>query len=144
MNMLKSVFTALGVVIADIEAQIKLKGIKLTNCFESVDGITSKLTAHFKDQAITEVLKVFGSLNIIGNPVGLFRNISTGVTDLITKPAEGFVKGPLEGGLGIMKGATSLIKNTMKGAFNSVNKITGSLSSGISSLCMVSATAAAA
>ena len=35
-----------------------------------------------------------------------------------------------------MQGASSLIKNTMAGAFNSVNKITGSLSSGISSLCM--------
>ena len=94
------------------------------------------MTTHFKDQAIREVLKVFGSLNIIGNPVGLFSNISTGVVDLIQKPAEGFVKGPLEGGLGIMQGASSLIKNTMAGAFNSVNKITGSLSSGISSLCM--------
>lgn len=35
-----------------------------------------------------------------------------------------------------MQGASSLIKNTMAGAFNSVNKITGSLSSGISALCM--------
>lgn len=136
MNVLKSVFTALGVALADIEASIKLNGIQLTNCFESVPGIVSKLTAHFKDQAVTEVLKVFGSLNIIGNPVGLFQNISTGVTDLFTKPAEGFVKGPLEGGLGIMQGASSLVKNTMAGAFNSVNKITGSLSSGLSALCM--------
>lgn len=72
MNVLKSVFTALGVALANIEASIKLKGIKLTNCFESVQGTIAKLTAHFKDQAITEVLKVFGSLNIIGNPVGLF------------------------------------------------------------------------
>jgi len=36
LNVLKSVFTALGVVLADIDAPIKLKGIKLTNCFESV------------------------------------------------------------------------------------------------------------
>lgn len=86
---------------------------------------------------MTEVLKACGSLNIIGNPVGLFQNISTGVQDLFMKPKEGFVKGPLEGGLGIMKGASSLIKNTMSGAFNSVNKIAGSLSSGISALCMV-------
>ncbi|KAL4496109.1 hypothetical protein ABPG72_015531 [Tetrahymena utriculariae] len=136
LNVLKSVFTALGVALADIEASLKLNGIKLVNCFETTSGIVSKLTAHYKDQAISEVLKALGSLNIIGNPVGLFQNISTGVTDLFTKPAEGFVKGPLEGGLGIMQGASSLIKNTMAGAFNSVNKITGSLSSGISALCM--------
>jgi len=41
---------------------------------------------------------------------------------------EGFVQGPLEGGLGIMMGAGSLIKNTVAGAFNSVNKITGAVS----------------
>ena len=74
---------------------------------------------------------------MIGNPVGLFKNISTGVIDLVEKPAEGFAKGPLEGGLGIAQGAGSLLKNTMAGAFNSVNKITGSLSNGISALCMV-------
>ncbi|EAR90561.2 PH domain protein (macronuclear) [Tetrahymena thermophila SB210] len=133
---LNIVFTALGVALADIEAPIKLKGIRLINCFETVPGIISKLTSHYKDQAITQVLKACGSFNIIGNPVGLFQNISTGVNDLLNKPAEGFVQGPLEGGLGIMQGTSSLIKNTMAGAFYSVNKFTGSLSSGISALCM--------
>lgn len=80
---------------------------------------------------------MLGSLNIIGNPVGLFHNISNGVTDLFEKPLEGFVQGPLEGGLGIVKGAGSLLKNTMAGTFNSVSKITGTVSTGISSLCMV-------
>ncbi|KAL4505260.1 hypothetical protein ABPG72_016327 [Tetrahymena utriculariae] len=135
-NIIKQMFSALGVVLADIESPIKLNGIKLVNCFETFSGITSKLTAHYKNQAIKQILKACGSLNIIGNPVGLFKNISSGVTDLIQKPAEGFVRGPLEGGLGIMEGATSLVRNTMAGAFNSVNKITGSLSSGVSALCM--------
>jgi hypothetical protein len=46
---MKSLFTALGVAFSDIEASIKLKGIKLTNCFESVDGIVEKLAIHFKN-----------------------------------------------------------------------------------------------
>lgn len=71
---------------------------------------------------------LLGSLNIIGNPVGLFRNVSSGVSDLFSKPKEGFIQGPLEGGLGIMQGAGSLVKNTVVGVFNSVNKITGSVS----------------
>lgn len=72
LNVLKSIFTALGVALTDIEASVKLNGIKLVNCFETVPGIVSKLTSHYKDQAVTEVLKACGSLNIIGNPVGLF------------------------------------------------------------------------
>lgn len=54
-----------------------------------------------------------GSLDILGNPVGLMKNIGTGVFDFIDKPIEGFVKGPLEGGYGIIKGTSSLIKNTL-------------------------------
>jgi hypothetical protein len=38
---------------------------------------------------------MFGSLNIIGNPVSLFRNISTGIKDMKDKPSYGFLKGPL-------------------------------------------------
>ena len=49
-----------------------------------------------------QVLNLLGSLSLIGNPVGLFNNITTGVTDLIERPVEGFTKGPLEGGLGLM------------------------------------------
>ncbi|EGR30928.1 PH domain protein [Ichthyophthirius multifiliis] len=137
LSILKSIFTALGVAFANIdEAPLSLSGIKLINCFETIPGISNKLMAHYKNQAITQIFKVFGSLNVIGNPVGLFKNISTGVIDLVEKPAEGFAKGPLEGGLGIAQGAGSLLKNTMAGAFNSVNKITGSISNGISALCM--------
>ncbi len=77
-----------------------------------------------------------GSINIIGNPVGLFRNITTGVSDLFEKPAEGFIKGPLEGGVGVVIGASSLLKNTVSGTFDSLNKITGSVAGGISTLSM--------
>lgn len=49
-------------------------------------------------------------------------------------PREGFVKGPLEGGLGVVLGVGSLTKGVVSGALNSVQKITGSLASGISAL----------
>lgn len=61
-----------------------------------------------------------GSANIIGNPVSLFKNIGTGVSDLIEMPLDGFVKGPIEGGVGVVLGAGSLIKNTVSGTFSSV------------------------
>jgi vacuolar protein sorting-associated protein 13A/C len=80
---------------------------------------------------------VLGSIDILGNPVGLFSNIGTGVSDLFEKPIEGFARGPLEGGLGVIKGTGSLITNTFTGVFNSVNKITGSVGSGIAALSLV-------
>jgi vacuolar protein sorting-associated protein 13A/C len=66
-----------------------------------MQGINNKLIAHYKSSALKQLYKIFGSLNIIGNPVSLFRNISTGIKDLKDKPAEGFVEGPLEFGKGL-------------------------------------------
>ena len=63
---------------------------------------------------------MIGSLNLIGNPVGLIKNIGKGMTDLINMPKEGFVKGPLEGGIGVIKGAGSLVQKTISGTFNSL------------------------
>lgn len=42
---------------------------------------------HYKSAVIKQFYKVFGSLNIIGNPVGFFRNVSTGFRDLKDKPS---------------------------------------------------------
>lgn len=60
-----------------------------------MQGINSKLMQHYKSSVMRQLYKIFGSLNIIGNPVSLFRNISTGFKDLKDKPSEGFVEGPL-------------------------------------------------
>jgi vacuolar protein sorting-associated protein 13A/C len=78
-----------------------------------------------------------GSLNMFGNPVGLFRSIKKGLVEFVEKPAEGFGKGPLDGGLGIAEGTTALVRNTMGGGFNTIDKITGSLGDGFAALTFV-------
>lgn len=52
-------------------------------------------------------------------------------------PKEGFIKGPIEGGIGIAKGVGSLTKGVVAGTFNTVQKITGSLAQGFSAITMV-------
>lgn len=73
-------------------------------------------------------------MNIIGNPISLFKNISTGIQAFKDKPSEGFVEGPLEFGRGIADGTTSLIAHSIGGAFNSVEKVTGTIASGLAVL----------
>jgi len=46
------------------------------------------LKKHYWLNITTSLLRTLGSLDIVGNPVGLFSNISTGVKDLIAKPLE--------------------------------------------------------
>lgn len=59
------------------------------------------MVAHYKMAFLTQLYKLVGSLNIIGNPMSLFRNISKGVRDMTEKPLEGIVQGPLEFGIGL-------------------------------------------
>lgn len=83
-----TVLNALGVVITNIEdAPIVFDGIALDDCVDSLQGINQKLMAHYKSSVLRQLYKIFGSLNIIGNPVSLFRNISTGFKDLKDKPS---------------------------------------------------------
>jgi vacuolar protein sorting-associated protein 13A/C len=94
------------------------------------------LATHYKDNLTQQLLKILGSIEIIGNPVGLVKNIGIGVYDLFDKPIEGFIKGPIEGGIGIGKGAGSLVKNVVSGTSNSVGKISGAIASGCSTISM--------
>lgn len=114
-----------------------MNGIKLCNFFDATDGLLTKLNIHYKEALLNSLFQVVGSIDILGNPFGLMKHLAVGVFDLIDKPIEGFVKGPLEGGFGIAKGAGSFLKNTVAGTFNSVQKITGSFATGISSLSLV-------
>lgn len=87
--------SAVGIVVSNIEdAPIRLSGMAITNCIDTAEGITSKIVSRYKGDVINQLYKIFGSLNIIGNPMGLLRSISTGFEDFSKKPARGFVHGP--------------------------------------------------
>lgn len=43
----------------------------------------------------------------------LGNSLGTGIKEFFTKPIDGFVEGPIEGGYGIMQGTGSLFKNTV-------------------------------
>jgi vacuolar protein sorting-associated protein 13A/C len=101
---------------------------------DTLDGIRKKLTKHYRNVAIGQLYKLFGSLNFIGNPIGLFRNIATGIRALKEKPSEGFVKGPLEFGMGLAGGTSSLFTNSIGGVLNSVEKVAATLASGLAVL----------
>ena len=132
----ENLITAFGFNMINIdEAPIHLQGINIENCFDSIDGIKSKIIQNYKWNVLRQFYKLLGSADIIGNPVGLFKNISTGLKDMVEKPAEGIVQGPLELGRGIAEGGYSLIAHTIGGALNSVDKVTGAISTGLAFLC---------
>ena len=61
------------------------------------------ITQHYTRQALSEIHKLLGSTEILGNPVGLFRSVGTGVVDFFYEPAQGLVTSPQAFGVGLAK-----------------------------------------
>jgi hypothetical protein len=78
------------------------------------------------------VYKILGSFEFLGSPMVLVSNLGTGFYDFFHEPAQGIVSSPQDFGIGLAKGTKSLVKNSVYGIFNTVSKITGSITRGLS------------
>ncbi|CAG9335335.1 VPS13_2 [Blepharisma stoltei] len=126
---------ALGMAITAIEsAPIKLYSVEMNDLFGTQMQIVSGLLMHYKGQLASEIFSLIGHAEVLGNPIGLLNNLGTGFVDFFYEPAQGLINGPMSAGKGFIKGAGSLVKNTVQGTFGTVSKLASSLATGISSL----------
>lgn len=116
------------------KAPIKLRGIEIRSVYGTKDQVFGTLIERYKELAKETMMSVVFSSNILGNPVKFFDRISNGFNDLVDKPVQGFLEGPIEGGIGIIAGAGSFAAKTVGATFNSLHNIADSLANGLSSL----------
>ncbi|KAI5802352.1 hypothetical protein FPQ18DRAFT_313508 [Pyronema domesticum] len=115
------------------DAPIKLNALMLENARVTVPVLLQRLQSHYTQEVLYQVHKILGSADFLGNPVGLFNNISSGVVDIFYEPYQGFIMTdrPQELGIGIAKGATMFVKKSVFGVSDSLSKFTGSISKGL-------------
>jgi vacuolar protein sorting-associated protein 13A/C len=115
------------------DAPVRLNALLLENVRVSIPVLTQNISNHYSQEVLYQVHKILGSADFLGNPVGLFNNISSGLTDIFYEPYQGLILSdkPEEFGLGIAKGATSFVKKSVYGFSDSFSKFTGSLSKGL-------------
>lgn len=82
------------------------------------------------------IYKVLGSLTLFGNPYVFIKMLSEGAWEIVNQPTEGFIKGPIEGALGIVKGSIYFTRNVVAGTCNSFEAISESISRGVSYMTM--------
>ncbi|PVI04174.1 vacuolar protein sorting-associated protein 13 [Periconia macrospinosa] len=116
------------------DAPVRYNALMLENARVSTDALITNIKNHYVQESLRQVHVVIGSADFLGNPVGLFTNISSGVADIFYEPYQGLVKSdrPEELGIGIAKGASSFVKKSVFGFSDSMAKFTGSLSKGLS------------
>jgi hypothetical protein len=110
---------------------LNLNGCERNNISGELSAIIWNLINIYKQNALLQIMKIFGNIEILGTPTNLFKSLGTGVKEFFVKPAEGMMKGPLEGMKGLVGGSVSLIKNTFDGTVNTTSKLTSGLSKGL-------------
>ncbi|WFD35586.1 Vacuolar protein sorting-associated protein 13 [Malassezia cuniculi] len=132
------IFNALTMALGNInEAPVRLNALVIENVRMSVSVLQQRMAYHYGQEVIFQIHRILGSADFLGNPVGLFNNVSSGVADIFYEPYYGLVMhGNRELGLGIARGASNFVKKTVFGLSDSVSKLTGSISKGLAAATM--------
>ena len=120
------------------DAPIKLNALMLENARISIPALIANIQNHYTQEVLRQVHIILGSADFLGNPVGLFNSVSSGVADIFYEPYQGLVMTdrPQELGIGIAKGASSFVKKSVFGFSDSMAKFTGSMSKGLAAATM--------
>lgn len=113
------------------DAPVRLNALELSLATLDASTLKALIGRHYAQQALTQVHKVVGAVDLIGNPVGLFSNLASGVEDFFYEPYLGLVRSPEDFARGLGRGTASLLRNSVAGLFGGVSKITSSVSKGL-------------
>ena len=109
------------------KSPIKFSEMIYQNVFINTNKLISLLISHYKTQGLTQIYKLLGNSDLLGNPIKLVDNIGTGFIELFNEPRKGFLQGPNKFGKGLSKGVKSLLENVVGGGCDSVVSVTGTL-----------------
>ncbi|KAI7863658.1 hypothetical protein BDF14DRAFT_1733660 [Spinellus fusiger] len=119
-------------------APMRFNALAVENLRASGPDLANRIFIHYSDQFIYQIHSVLGSADFLGNPVGLFNNLSSGVAELFYEPWQGFIMSdrPQDLGLGIARGVSGFVRKSVFGVTDSFTKFTGSISKGLSAATM--------
>ncbi|VDN98265.1 unnamed protein product [Rodentolepis nana] len=100
------------------DADLRLGEFERGHCLESVGFLTEQLLLHFETKLRAQALKIFGSVDALGNPLGLMSDLSSGISDLADMDFSG------------------MVRNVAHGVGDSTAKVVGSMSQLVHTLSM--------
>lgn len=115
------------------DAPIRMNALLIENVRVPIPTLVQNIQTHYGQNFFYQIHNVLGSADFLGNPVGLFNNVSSGVMDFFYEPYQGLVMNdrPQELGITVAKGGLSFLKKSVFGFSDSVAKFTGSIAKGL-------------
>jgi vacuolar protein sorting-associated protein 13A/C len=91
-------------------APLRFNALAIRDMRLSVPILQERIIYHYRQEVLRQLYRVLGSADFLGNPVGLFTNVSGGVADIFYEPYKGVVMhGNKELGIGIAKVRSHLV-----------------------------------
>ena len=113
------------------DAPMQLNSLEIENVYGPSNVVQDQLREHYMSNIKANALRLVGSSDLIGNPTDFVNTLGTGVKSFYYEPRDGFMKGPLQGGIGLIKGTGSLAAHVVGGVAGSVSKVTNTLNKGL-------------
>lgn len=86
------------------DAPIRLNALIMEHPIFTVPVLVNLITKHYTQDILGQLHRVIGSADFLGNPVGLFTSVGSGVKDVFYEPYQGFVSDrPQDFGIGLAK-----------------------------------------
>lgn len=113
-NVISTVFPSIS------DAPIKFQGKVIEHVFEFEGDISKYLLSFYASEALRQIYKIVGSLDIVGNPTMVVSSFSAGLRDFVLQPSrelKHLAKNPSRVGVGVLRGTLSLVSNSASAVF---------------------------
>ena len=104
-NPLAVIVNALTMAVGNVkDAQLRMNALAIKDMRLTAVDLQTRVMYHYRQDVLRQLYRILGSADFIGNPVGLFTNVSSGVADIFYEPFTGAVmRGNQDLGVGIAK-----------------------------------------
>ena len=86
------------------DAPLEMNALAIKDMRLTMPELRDRILYHYRQDILRQLYRILGSADFIGNPVGLFNNVSSGVADIFYEPFHGVVmRGNRELGIGLAK-----------------------------------------
>lgn len=91
-NPVAVVLNAITMAVGNInDAPLEMNALAIKDMRLLLPDLQARIMYHYRQEVLRQLYRILGSANFIGNPVGLFTNVSSGVADFFYEPFNGVV-----------------------------------------------------
>ncbi|KAM3940361.1 intermembrane lipid transfer protein VPS13A [Leptodactylus fuscus] len=128
---------SIGATLTDVQDVVfKLAFFEIKNQVYSTQELQWEVIRHYSRQAIKQMYVLVLGLDVLGNPFGLFRDLSEGVEAFFYEPYQGAIQGPEEFVEGMALGVKALVGGAVGGLAGAASRITSAMAKGVAAITM--------